>query len=439
VIDLTRKQLSAIELLKEPYMYYFLHGGKRSGKTVLVMRYIILRCWMFPKTRHLAGRYRFKHAKSAIWQQTLFNPKFPLLKSSCPDGSYEINRSDHIIKFFNGSEIWLAGFDDPERAEKIFGEEYATIFINEGVQITYDTFQTLKSCLQYRDIPLKFILDANPRSPSHWMHKIFFGGRDPISGDELLKKELYAQMLFLPEDNKENLSPDYITNNLDTLTGVKKARLRHGIWCESAEGGVYRFRREDNHSDRPLGYIDGIRTACGWDFGISADVFMVWLQVLTVPVTEKNKKGLVIQIIDEFVNREQGYQYYKDVANSKEYNNVEHIGDPAGKARDAKLESWTLLLRQPPDGIPIQHPPDMTVADMVEHANEYMPYVKINEIQCSRMVEMFENWTYKKDKDGKTVEGSLPEHNEYSHPGTAFYYALAKLFPPKLKSSGVIL
>jgi succinate dehydrogenase/fumarate reductase flavoprotein subunit len=59
-----------------------------------------------------------------------------------------------------------------------------------------------------------------------------------------------------------------------------------------------------------------------------------------------------------------------------------------------------------------------------------MPAVKVCENQCPKMVEMLENWTYPKDKDGKIVEGKLPEHNEYSHPGSAFYYLIANIYPP---------
>jgi hypothetical protein len=60
-----------------------------------------------------------------------------------------------------------------------------------------------------------------------------------------------------------------------------------------------------------------------------------------------------------------------------------------------------------------------------------MPYVKINETACPRVTEMFENWSYIKDKDDKVPEGAKPEHNEYSHFGTAWYYGLINLFPPR--------
>ena len=39
----------------------------------------------------------------------------------------------------NGSEIWLGGLDNKDRAEKIFGQEYAIIFLNEATQIGIKT------------------------------------------------------------------------------------------------------------------------------------------------------------------------------------------------------------------------------------------------------------------------------------------------------------
>ena len=52
-------------------------------------------------------------------------------------------------------------------------------------------------------------------------------------------------------------------------------------------------------------------------------------------------------------------------------------------------------------------------------------------MQCPKTVEMLENWAYPLDKDGRVKEGEKPEHNEFSHLGTALYYGISARFPPK--------
>jgi hypothetical protein len=39
------------------------------------------------------------------------------------------------------------------------------------------------------------------------------------------------------------------------------------------------------------------------------------------------------------------------------------------------------------------------------------------------------HWQYRTDKDGKIVLPSKPEHDEFSHVGTALYYFIINRFP----------
>ncbi len=349
-------------------------------------------------------------------------------------GAYTENKSDWIIELRNGSSIWLAGFDDSDRTEKVMGQEYATIFVNESTQITYQTFQMLKTRLNFMNIDLKFILDCNPRAPSHWLHRIFVQHQEPEKLGPLPRKDLYTRLMFIPEDNKANLADGYIENNLETMTGIKKKRLRSGIWCDNDEGCVYKFSRDVNHRQKPYTYHNGVETHTGWDFGIAADVFIVWAQFFYFPPTETNKLGLEIRIFDECVNNNKDYKYYANIVKEKPYINVQHTGDTAGKSRESDLKSWFIRLKE--EGITLQHPPRHTVADMIDNTNKYMPYIRISELQCPKMVECLENWSFPKDKDDKVIEGSLPEHDQYSHPGTALYYMIAKALPIKGNSWG---
>jgi phage terminase large subunit len=139
-----------------------------------------------------------------------------------------------------------AGLDDKDRVEKIMGSEYCTIFINEATQISYDTFQKIKTRLSGqavnpsngKSIKRKIILDCNPRSEAHWIYQYFIIGKDPKTKEKLSEKamENKGRTNWVPYDNPF-LPKDYIAI-LENLTGAEKQRLLEGRWVNK-EGLVY--------------------------------------------------------------------------------------------------------------------------------------------------------------------------------------------------------
>ncbi len=421
----TKKQNKAFDLLNnKKKIFYLFDGSSRSGKTILICKWLILYGFGYKGINILIARYNFSHAKASVWNQTLI----PLLKQYYP-GLYKENKSDHIITMESNSTITLGGLEEGDRLDKILGTEWAIIFVNEATENSFSTYQTLITRLNSKAAPVKFVMDCNPRAPSHWLNKQFIQKVNFETKNALTKREINTQVRLHWDvrDNKVNLSKTYIYN-LGNLTGIKRKRFFQGIWADAAEGGVYRFSRTVNHVDEPIKYIDGAIIWTGWDFGIADNVFIIWAQFIPVPKTEKNKTGVEIQIFDEYYNNNKDYKYYANVVNGKPYKNVRHAGDPSGVKRNAALTSWFILLKT--CGIYIRYRTRITVADHISNANLYMPAVRVCENQCPKVVEMFENWTFPKNKDGKVVEGELPEHNEYSHPGTAFYYKVSNVYPP---------
>lgn len=420
----TLKQRRAYTALCDPdKTYYLFDGSSRCGKTWLILQYICDYCLKYKGARVLIGRYYFRVARKTLWQHTLL----PILQERFK-GMYSENKSDHVITFAWGSQIHLGGFDSGDQLDKIMGTEWPLIYINELIEDPYETWQTLKTRLNHKDFPLKFIGDCNPKSPSHWVHRQFISLINPESRLPLSDKEKSDQcrIWWHVRDNKENLSDKYI-EILNTMTGVKGKRLRDGVWCESVDGTVYEFNRNKNLINNPIEPVNELEKWCGWDFGIAADTALIFFQIQYFHPTKDNPLGIVISIFDEYCNNNKDYKYYADVVKAKGYMDLQHAGDPAGVARDAQLKSWFSLLAE--EGIHLQRKKKLTVADMVYNANQYMPYIRVNEAQCPYTVEMFENWSYKKDRDGRVIENSLPEHNEYSHIGTALYYAISNALP----------
>ena len=262
----THIQRKALALLKSGAKHILLFGGSRSGKTTVLVMAIIYRALRFAGSRHLICRYRAKDARSSVLRETLM----PWLDNTVGKSGYTYLAHESMVTLFNSSEIWIGGLGDREQADKILGHEYNTIYFNEISQLSYAAVTTAYSRLAMRVEGCRnlFYYDCNPGSPLHWAYKIFVLKRTFLTGEMLEKPELYQSMLLNPEDNRDNLPEDYISDILDTLPEKQKARFRDGLWVK-AEGVIYdRFDETMivKASDLP-GRFD--RYAAGQDFGLN--------------------------------------------------------------------------------------------------------------------------------------------------------------------------
>ena len=252
--EMTPKQETALNLLWQNYDEILFDGGSRAGKTFLIILYCLIICGKFAGIRCLLARFVFAHAKSSIWLQTLL----PLLQDNKLGYEYEINKTDHIIKFKNGSEIWLGGLDNKERADKILGQEYAFVFLNEAVSFPEKIRDVVKSRLAQRieGYYNKIVYDCNPRSPYHYLYREFY----------LEDDKTRAKLKWLPEDNIENIADNYIEKVLDRLKGNEYKRFRLGEWAQ-VEGAVYNNIKSEHiiKCDYDWGKYDYI--TLGQDFG----------------------------------------------------------------------------------------------------------------------------------------------------------------------------
>jgi len=271
----TAIQRKALALLKSGAKHILLFGGSRSGKTTVLVMAIIYRALRFAGSRHLICRYRAKDARSSVLRETLI----PWLNNTVGKNGYTYLAHESMITLFNGSEIWIGGLGDREQADKILGHEYCTIYFNEISQLSYAAVTTAYSRLAMRVQGCKnlFYYDCNPGSPLHWAFKIFVLKRQFLSGEPLEKSELYQSMILNPEDNRDNLPEDYISDILDVLPEKQKARFRDGLWVK-AEGVIY-----DKFDETMILKADELpeqydRLAAGQDFGLNITFVKIgWL------------------------------------------------------------------------------------------------------------------------------------------------------------------
>ncbi|MFK4871651.1 phage terminase large subunit [Novosphingobium sp. ZW T3_23] len=263
IAKLTPKQRVANQLLASAARNIMLRGGSRSGKTFILCRAIIQRALNAPGSRHAIFRFRFNHAKTSVWADTL--PK--VLKLCFPALRVRYDRTDFYIELPNGSQIWIAGLDDKERVEKILGAEYVTLYFNESSQIPWGSVEMAMSRLAQKcelapeiaaatgktHLALKAYFDCNPPSKLHWSYQLFRAKLKPGTKEALPNPDDYAEMKVNPSDNADNLPAEYF-DVLASMSAAQRLRFEAGEWASDVNGALWSL--EDRQTEG--GEIPGI-------------------------------------------------------------------------------------------------------------------------------------------------------------------------------------
>jgi predicted phage terminase large subunit-like protein len=222
-------------VLSGPATHTMLFGGSRSGKTFLALRAIAVRALKAPGSRHAVLRHRFNAIVSSVVMDT-----WPRMLDMCyPGVPWEVNRSLWYAQAPNGSQVWFGGLDDKERVEKILGNEYATIFLNECSQIPWSSRNMALTRLAQRvtvdvegmapqQLKLRMLYDMNPPDRAHWSYRAFMEKRDPESREPLPNPSDFAAFQLNPQDNLDNLPDGYI----DSLKGMSARMQRRFLFGE---------------------------------------------------------------------------------------------------------------------------------------------------------------------------------------------------------------
>lgn len=256
---LTEKQEAANGLLGSPAQHVMMFGGSRSGKTFLACRAIAWRALKAPASRHAILRFRFNAVKSAVVLDT-----WPKMMALCFPGIHaHVNKEDWYATFDNGSTVWFGGLDEKERTEKILGQEYATIFLNECSQIPWNSVQIAQTRLAQaatiiingkatgKNLALKMYYDENPPDKSHWSYRLFILKVDPETRKTLTAPENYDSLLMNPMDNRDNLPAEYI-GTLEALSERMKRRFLRGEFRDANPSALF-----------PDAYLDQWRVSSG--------------------------------------------------------------------------------------------------------------------------------------------------------------------------------
>jgi len=252
----TIDQQKAAVIMQSCATRILLYGGSRSGKTMIILFAIVYRALRFPKSRHLILRRHFNTVNTAIGLDTM--PKlYSLLGLKV---SYNGSYMYWILP--NKSEIWLGGLDNKERADKVLGKEYASIFFNEISEMTFDSVETALSRLAQK-IPgcvNKAYFDCNPTSQLHWGYKMFIEKINPANKALWANPDMIAFFKMNPDGNRQNLAEGYIEDTLDNFSKAKKKRFRDGEWSSGVEGAIWKAPWIDDNRVGEMPKEDTIET-----------------------------------------------------------------------------------------------------------------------------------------------------------------------------------
>lgn len=148
------------------------------------------------------------------------------------------------FRYANGSTILVAGGDRPE---KFLSAELDRIFVDEAVEISLDLYETLISRLRGRaDTYRQVLLTTNPSHPGHWIKRRADDGTLTMITSTHRDNPHYVNR----DGSYTEAGREYMAK-LDALTGVRRLRLRDGLWTV-AEGVIYDGWDESVHVVNPF-------------------------------------------------------------------------------------------------------------------------------------------------------------------------------------------
>ncbi|TDC47650.1 terminase [Actinomadura sp. KC345] len=140
-------------------------------------------------------------------------------------------REPACYKYSNGSRIVVGGMDQPV---KIMSSEYDLAFCDEATELAVDDLEAITTRLRNGVLPWQQLIAAcNPAHRAHWLNQRAASGA-------------MRRLVSRHRDNPRYVNADgtpteegaaYLAK-LDALTGVRRLRLRDGIWA-AAEGVIY--------------------------------------------------------------------------------------------------------------------------------------------------------------------------------------------------------
>ena len=390
-LTISRNQFSPVLFpLLEDYTHRFegYKGSAGSGKSYFITQKIIYRC-VKEKIRVLVCRR---------YATTLRNTCFSLFKEVLDKWKLtpyvKIRETDFNIRFPNGSEIIFTGLDEETKLLSL--ANITTIFVEEVYEVGEQIFEQLNLRLR-GGVNQQIIFAFNPISKNHWLYN-FCVVSPPQS------------FIFSETTYKDNpfLSAEYI-HSLEDLKNRNPAKYKIyalGEWGNDQEGLVFQNWKVENFDYMEL--AKKLEHRVGLDFG-----FLDPTAIVSSLYDKENKRIYVVDCfeksglqLDQIADQIRKMNLQKSViyCDSAEPRSISYLKSqgfhalPCIKGKDS-VEARILFLQN--------------------HEIIILPHL-------TDIINEFENFAYKRDRDGKMKDGEYT--HEFSHTIDSLGYAYSNIY-----------
>lgn len=365
--------------------YKVFYGGGGSGKSHFVFQRMVLKA-LTDQRKILVIRKVDRTIKDSVWQMTLDTLASFGISKEC-----KINKSDFTIVLPNGSSFLFKGLQDPERIKSIAG--ITDVIIEEATELNYEDFNQLDIRLRHPFAKnQEMVLMFNPVSKVNWCYKHWFEEKDPRA---TVLHTTYKDNRFLPQ------------SQIETLEGLKRVNeTYYKIYCLGEFGSLNKLVFENwKVEDFDYKKVQG-ELLVGLDFGFVNDPTALVCSILD----ESNKK---LYIFDEYCEKGLLNNQIANIIIKKGYSKSCIIAD------SAEQKSIEEIKRQ---GIYRIKPATKGQGSVLQGIQQLQQYEIIVHPSCENVVEEFQNYSWKKDKQTNEYV-NIPVDN-YNHLCDALRYSL---------------
>lgn len=239
-----------------------LSGPAGTGKSRALLEKVHLACLRHPGLRALMVRKTRRSLTESgmvtYWQKVVH-----------PADGVVWRSSEQQYQYRNGSILAVGGLD---KAQKIMSSEWDLVYVQEATELSENDWEAISTRLRNGKNTYQQILgDCNPDAPTHWLKQRAVTGRTVM-----LESRHEDNPVLFDDTGIATAEGERYLNVLDSLTGVRYARLRLGQW-QAAEGTVY----EDSW-DRARNVVNAFPIPPEWprylaiDFGFVHPFVCLW-------------------------------------------------------------------------------------------------------------------------------------------------------------------
>lgn len=216
-----------------------LAGPAGTGKSRGAMEKLHLMALLNPGMRGLIIR----KTATSLTSSALKTWERDVVREALIDGSVWFhggsNREPPAYRYTNGSTVAIGGMDKPI---KVMSTEYDVAYVQEATEFDENEWESLT--IRMRNGRMSFqqiIADCNPAHPTHWLRQRANRGQTVMLHSRHEDNPRYFNV-----DGSMTVEGAAYMARLDGLTGVRRLRLKDGIWAAS-EGVIYDGWDESKH------------------------------------------------------------------------------------------------------------------------------------------------------------------------------------------------